>query len=85
MKQRSVITKAMRCRWMLDDALFRIQQIWWRIWNAGIKRYWYELFPPKDEFHPAYNLDHLALIALNETGTDTYRASTRRRRVRAHG
>lgn len=74
----------MRCQWMLDDALFRIQQFWWRIWNAGIKRYWYEFFPPKDEFHSTYSLDHLALIALDQTGEEKYRANLRRERIRAH-
>lgn len=59
--------------------------VWRRkIWNNGIKRWWYRLFIRKNEFHKSLSIDFEAIMVMTEEDLEKYRADLLRRKAIAH-
>lgn len=55
-----------------------------RIWNCGIKLWWYRLWIRADEFHPSLMIDDVALAAMSYQVRYEYLADLALRRKIAH-
>ena len=55
-----------------------------RIWNCGIKLWWYRLWIRADEFHPSLAIDSAALAAMSYPEQKDYLADLCTRRQIAH-
>jgi len=64
----------------LRECLINIRR---RIWNKGIKLWWYRLFVRKDEFHPSLDIDAEATMVMNHEEYVAYRKDLELRRKKA--
>ena len=56
-------------RYDLPESLRNIRR---RIWNAGIKLWWYRLFIRKNELHKSLGMDLDAMIVMNKDEFEEY-------------
>lgn len=55
-----------------------------RIWNKGIKLFWFRLWIRRDEFHPSLSTDAEAMMGMNPEEMAAYHDDIARRRAIAH-
>lgn len=63
---------------------YQLRSMRLRLWNCGIKLWWYRLWVRKNEFHPSLDTDFEALSAMKISEQRYYIQDLHRRKRIAH-